>query len=238
MDERRAERFLELYRRLEEALKQRGFRNGRSSVVMQFMNTREGSAFKEELNTCREMRNILSHSPDINGDPPLIPSQGAMEALEEAVRYLEHPPLALEFAAKGQSLITVGLETAVCGLMKTMRKTGYSHIPVLEDGRLMGVFSISTLFSHVLDWQSVNLELTTPLRDFADYLPVDRHVCESFAFAPPEATVHEAELLLENKGGPKQKRPAALFITSDGTPEGELLGMVTPWDLLGKTGEA
>ena len=57
MDERRAERFLELYRRLEEALKQRGFRNGRSSVVMQFMNTREGSAFKEELISCREMRN-------------------------------------------------------------------------------------------------------------------------------------------------------------------------------------
>lgn len=46
MDERRAERFLELYRRLEEALKQRGFRNGRSSVVMQFMNTRREAPLK------------------------------------------------------------------------------------------------------------------------------------------------------------------------------------------------
>ena len=233
MNGERAEYFLELYRRLEEALRQKGFQNGRSSVVLQFMSTKEGSRFKEILNPCREMRNILSHCPDIEGEPPLTPSEGAVTSLEKVVTYLEHPPLALNSAVKKPALITSDLDTSVYKLMKTMQTTGYSHIPVLENHKLIGVFSISTIFSHILDCRTIILDESTTLRVFSDYLDPEHHVCESFAFASPDTTMYQAELLLENKGGPKHKRPAALFITTDGTPNGNLLGMLTPWDLLG-----
>ena len=32
----------------------------------------------------------------------------------------------------------------------------------------------------------------------------------------------------------KNKRLAAIFITSDGTATGKLIGMLTPWDIIGK----
>ena len=60
------EKFLELYKEMEGLLKEKYMGEAtRSGVVMKFINSLEGKRFREKLNTCREIRNILAHSPDI-----------------------------------------------------------------------------------------------------------------------------------------------------------------------------
>ncbi|MEG2584180.1 MAG: hypothetical protein RSA27_06720, partial [Oscillospiraceae bacterium] len=95
----RSEEFLNLYRQLEELLRNRyaGKRLQNSSPFFQFLNERESQPFKDDLNACREMRNILSHCTDIHGDPPLEPSEGAITLLREVVEYLKQPPRALDY---------------------------------------------------------------------------------------------------------------------------------------------
>ncbi len=231
---RKTDEFLDLYKTLEEKLKDRGFKNGRSSIVMQFIATPEGRRFKEDLNTCREMRNILSHNPDIGDEPPFVPSNASIDALRLVIDYLSAPPLALSRAVAGENLVCAKLFDKAKPVMDKMVKFGFSHIPVLEGGLLYGVFSISTIFSCAMKNSGIIINDDTQIKDFANYLKVENHICEDFIFAPRTATVFEAEKLLENTSGPSNKRPAAIFITHNGSPDEKILGMLTPWDVLGE----
>lgn len=224
--------FLDLYKEIEERLKERGIKNGRSSVVMQFMASPEGRAFKDDLNVCREMRNILTHCPDIDGEPPLIPTDAAIETLRRVEAYLSAPPRALDRAAKGEGLVSAKLSDKVMPLMEKMVNMGFSHIPVFENGKLFGVFSISSVFSKAMKYDGDMVSEDTLVRDFIDYIPIEKHVCERFVFAPKETTVIEAKEMFDNFPGPTQKRVAAIFITENGSPTERILGMLTPWDVL------
>ncbi len=231
---RKTDEFLDLYKIVEEKLKDRGFKNGRSSIIMQYISTPEGKQFKEVLNTCREMRNILSHHLDIADEPPFIPSDASITALRQIIGYLSAPPLALSRAVTGDNLICAKLADKAKPVMEKMVRLGFSHIPVLESGLLYGVFSISTIFSCTLKNSGIIIDDNTQIKDFAYYLRVENHISEDFIFAPHTTTVFEAEKLLENKSGPSNRRPAAIFITQNGSPKEKILGMLTPWDLLGE----
>lgn len=66
----KSDEFLNLYRTLEEVLSEKYSDRTRNygSVVVQFMNDVEGRQFKDKLNLCREIRNLLSHHPEVNGE--------------------------------------------------------------------------------------------------------------------------------------------------------------------------
>lgn len=230
----KTDEFMDLYKEVEELLKNRGYKNGRSSIIMQFISSPEGRQFKEELNTCREMRNILSHCPDIDGQQPLVPTDAAIGALKRVADYLSEPPLALSRATTSKDLFYTKLNGRAVSVMNKMVQFGYSHVPVFDNGSLFGVFSISTVFSKALDTIGDPVTDNTLISDFAEYLPIDNHVCESFVFADRNTTLVEAETILEKNPGSPGKRIAAIFITQNGSPKEHILGMLTPWDVLGE----
>ena len=229
----KTDEFMDLYKEVEELLKNRGYKNGRSSMIMQFISSPEGRQFKEELNTCREMRNILSHCPDIDGNQPLVPTDAAIGALKRVVNYLSDPPLALNRATKGKDLFYARLIDRAVPVMNKMVQHGYSHVPVFDNGSLFGVFSISTVFSKALDTIGDPVTDDTLIGDFAEYLPIENHVCENFVFANRNTTIIEAETILEKNPKSPGKRIAAIFITQNGSPKEYILGMLTPWDIIG-----
>ncbi len=228
----KVDRFLDLYKQLEEILREKGMTHGRSSIVMQFMSSPEGRPFKDELNTCREMRNILAHNQDIDGEAPFVPTDGAIKALEKILQYLKMPPLALSKGTRYENLICAKLSDRAKPIMEKMVSRGYSHIPVFENGVLFGVFSISTIFSYALEHGGIRVDENTLIRDFEDDLPIESHIAESFEFASADTTSVQAESLLKKASGPESKRIAALFITQNGSEKERILGMVTPWDVL------
>lgn len=231
----RSDEFLDLYRRMEELLNHRyeGKKMRYSSVVFQFMNDPEGGQFKDTLNTCREMRNILTHRMDIKGEPPLEPSQGAVDMLKEIVAYLSAPPKIIDFATPGEKIFSAGLGDNARDTMKKMIKFGFSHIPVLEQGKFFGIFSVSTVFSKALYEPDEGIGYETTIGDFADYLPIESHVTETFVFVDREAGMWEVRSKLGETKPNQAKRLAAVFITDSGSPSGKLLGMVTSWDVFG-----
>ena len=79
----KSDEFLNLYRTLEEVLSEKYSDRTRNygSVVVQFMNDVEGRQFKDKLNLCREIRNLLSHHPEVNGEKIIEPSQAIWRAL-------------------------------------------------------------------------------------------------------------------------------------------------------------
>lgn len=227
--------FLEAYRVMEELLTNKYTKSKKnySSVVMRFISEPEGQRFRERLNICREIRNILTHSPRIGGQEVLTPSQQMVDTLYEVIEYLRRPPMALDFATPGEKIMTVGLDDRAYPLMNKMEQRGFSHIPVMDQKCFFGIFSISTLFSYILDHPGMPLDPEITIGDFYDYLPIENHVSEAFLFMDKKATYWDVRRQLDTKSRQK-KRMAAIFITSSGLSDNHLLGMITPWDVLGE----
>ncbi|MBQ4110979.1 MAG: CBS domain-containing protein [Clostridia bacterium] len=228
----KAEYFLDLYKQIEELLG--SVYSGQridSNPVKYFAESSEGKAYREELNICREVRNLLSHNPKINGEAAVMPSDESVKFLEKLLNRLENPPLAMEYATK--NIVFTSYREKVIPLMKKMEMRGYSHIPVIEKGRFTGVFSISTIFSYVIDNPDYNITENTEVGFFKNYLPAENHANETFVFVNPNADYWTAKRLMEKKKM-KNKRLAAIFITSNGLESGKLLGMLTPLDIIKK----
>ena len=50
-----------------------------ASVVMEYINDPESEPVRTALNTCREIRNLLTHNADEDGQPLVEPSQSALD---------------------------------------------------------------------------------------------------------------------------------------------------------------
>ena len=132
--------FLNLYKRLEDLLeaKLNVGETRRGSVVVEFMNSAEGEPYREKLNLCREIRNVMTHNADLDGEPVVMPSDAVVDSLREIVSAIESPRPAAEYATPLEHLMTARMEDYVLDLMRRMEERGFSHVPVLRRGRTDG----------------------------------------------------------------------------------------------------
>lgn len=226
-----AKEFLNLYRRVEELLEERYRSNNgiEGNVIMRFMKERQGARYREEMNLCREVRNILSHHSDIEGESVVTPAPALVQTLKKLVEELEAPPKALEYATRGNDVLTATMETPVLPLMQQMKDKGLSHVPILKGEHLKGVFSVSTVFSFRLSNPTADITEKTLVRDFAELLPVEMHG-EQIKYANVRLTYWEAREAFSRIQ--KHKRLAVILLTDTGKPDGRLRGVLTPWDVL------
>ena len=224
------ELFLNTYRDLEEFLCAKyGMRSG---AVQEFA-AREGKRYSEDLNLCRDIRNLLSHHAEVDGSDAVIPSDAVQRRLEEILAFAKDPPRALSVSTRLENLFCAEPDDKVSSLTDIMERRGYSHVPVLGQGkRLAGVFSVSTLFSYAKRHPDFSFKELT-VGDMADCLPPENHITEQFGFVDRDAGIGEIRDGFRSNG-PASRRVAAVFVTTDGTARGALLGMITPWDIIKK----
>jgi len=219
--------FLNTYRELEEALEKRY--GQRSGSVARYASG-EGYKYYEELTLFREMRNLLSHHGRIDGESCVIPSSAAVAKLTEILEYAENPPIARSVFTPIDQLFLAKETDKVQGLCEIMEKRGYSHLPILNSrGGLKGVFSVGTVFAYGKSNPEKGIG-DLKISDLSELTPHYRHTMEKFAFTHPEAPASEIMSIFRFKG-PGSRRVAAVFVTSDGSEKGRILGMITPWDL-------
>ena len=220
------EAFLNSYRELEEALEAK---YGQRSGVVQSYASGEGSRYYEELTLFREMRNLLSHHARLDGEPPVLPSEASYKKLCEIVDFVKNPPVALSVATPRESLYCAAEQDSIFEISDVMEERGYSHVPVLAgDGSLRGVFSVGTLLTFAKENKKRSFS-DLKIADLGDYIIPERHTTEKFAFCKRNSAAADIKELFSHKG-PFKRRVAAVFVTSDGTQKGKLLGMITPWD--------
>lgn len=229
----RANKFLDLYKQIEDALEQK-YRYSRrkfSSVVYEYIKDGESEPIRDKLNVCREIRNVLTHNANIGGEPIIQPSTPVISSMYEILDYINKPPLAISYAVLGENIIKCKPSQKVLRVMEIMYKNGYSHVPVIKDGSFVGVFSTSSVFMYVLNGsKSINKETT--IEDLVNHIILngnDGH----YSFLPKDATYIEAKKIFESVKG-KNKRISVIFITETGNMGESILGMLVPWDILGK----
>ena len=75
----------------------------------------------------------------------------------------------------------------------------------------------------------------TRVRDFGELLEMNRPGGERFLLLPASATYHDVRDAFE-RASERDSRLAAVFITENGKLDEPLMGMLTPWDVLGEKG--
>lgn len=227
MDNQQVDLFLDTYRRLETAAETLVGSGGRSSSVMRLAHLPEFSRYREELDYCRQVRNLLTHEAKIGGMYGVVPSQPLLDVLNKVLRQIEDPPTVGEYMTPVSRLLAANLQQKILPLMTAMDEQGISYLPVLEQGKILGIFSHRTLFHYLSEGGT--LDETVTLEQIAGYLSVEKQ--RGFRFVPPTLPLEQGRELFRRVNA-KHHRVKLLLVTKDGRPDRPLMGIVSPYDIL------
>lgn len=224
--------FLDEYKKLEAIVSARyNLRDSESAVG--FLERRpEYRAIKSELEYCREVRNLLTHNPKVRNQYAVEPSDEMIALLERIIEHVRNPQKAKHICVPGDKVYCRTMEDDVRPAMVKMNEQMYTHVPILKDGVVVGVFSENTLLSYLLDDETVSIDNHVKFSDIEKYLPLDRHRAESFRFVGQETPVTEIEDIFAD-ADKKSDRIGLIFVTSNGRKTGKLLGIISVWDVAG-----
>ena len=228
----RSELFLEKYKILEKAaLNTYNMpQDGKSIYYLERMpryrNVRSTLAY------CRDIRNLLQHNPKVGGEDAVIPSLKIIEFLDEMIRRVENPQTCIKAAIKMGDLFYRGRGDKIYPAMEAMAKRGYSHVPVLERERVVGVFSKEVIFALLMSGKCTEELRKLTFEDISEYTGVAERGSEEYVFAKKDTLIEEAEQICEDHYRAR-KRIGLIFLTDTGRADEKLLGAITPWTILG-----
>ena len=228
----KTEEFLDLYKQLEEAAIERYGYPEDGRAVMNLERRPEFKRIKPELGYCREVRNLLQHKPKVAGSFAVLPSDGMLALLRDTLGRVMNPPLAKDIAVPISSVFWKTMDDPVRPAMEEMQRRVFSHIPILEKGVVVGVFSENTALACLLDGNAAIGE-DSRFSDLKAYLPMDRHRAEVFRFVRQNTSAVQVGDLFE-KALARQERIGLVFTTRSGRADEPLLGIISAWDVAGR----
>lgn len=235
------ERLLDLFKELEKVLKKEAELigvNPKKSVFDLIKDLRKTNSvlvkYKNELEFVRDIRNVVTHEKVKNDKYVVYPSAEINKMFERIIEELKTPPLIIEskMCIKIQKICYKSMEDSVADTIKEMSEKLYTHIPILDNGALKGVFSENTLLDIVNTEGGIIVDKNTKFKEIEEELKLVNHSMEDFKFISKNKTVYDVYELFKNYFS-QRKRLGCVYITENGYPTEKLLGMVTAWDVLG-----
>jgi CBS domain-containing protein len=178
------------------------------------------------LKTASDLRNLLSHENDI-----AIPTPSYCTLFESYVEEICHPVKAEALMTRAENLIFAWDSTKLGELTEKMASCHLSHVPLLKDGVVKGVFSSTTFFQYFYEHKGISLTPEMTVGELASSLNIASHLNENFVFVRAEQPAYGL-LRFFNKQQAGEKRISVIFVTKNGFKDERLLGLITEADLL------
>ena len=144
-----------------------------------------------------------------------------------------YPKKAILIAIPREVVYTTTLDDSAWKVMQTMNDKVYTHVPVMDGDKMIGVFSENTILSYLVHNKDSIIMQDARISEFKDFVPLDKHPSEYFEFVGRNALLIEVEEIFR-RGLISKRRIAVVFITENGNPDEKLLGLITAWDIAGK----
>lgn len=200
------------------------------SAYYYFSNIPEFYKYKNSINIIRSLRNVYQHNDTkINGQEAFEVSLAAYRTLKEIIDIVENPPLVKDCYIK--DIVTATLNSKISDVINIMEQRNISHVPVLKDNKLIGVFSESTIFSKLANEEIVGIEENEAIKEYLDYINVNNHSSETFSFIALNEKLSIVKEMFKNDFI-ENKRLVMLFVTKNGKDNQDILGILTPWDVI------
>lgn len=238
VNRKNSEAFLEIYNDFDNYLrkilgKPDGYRH--FNLIDDFIkNNKSFKKYERDLKAFGNLRNAIVHNPEQKkADPIAQPHEYIVKKYIDIVNLVKNPPTAYaSVAIKVEKLYTTTLEASALKVMKEMTRHTYTHVPVIDNNSVIGVFSESTLLNYFADKGAVLLEKDVRIKEFIDYIPFHKHKSEYFDFISKKTLLTEVEEMFQGELK-EHRRLGVIFITEDGKPSQKILGIITAWDMAG-----
>ncbi len=224
------ERFLDLYRNLEQlAISYYQFPSD-GTAVSRLEKMSEYKSVASELRYCREVRALLSHKPQVGGEYAVTPSPAMCGLLEDLIEKIGRPSRCIEVSPPLSDIVCADPDGKLLPLIRTMTKRGLSNLPILFEGRVVGVLSASAIVAYQSE-KGFTLNESTTVRDLERFTSLAANG-KKYQFLKADDPTLSAVSMIRSRFR-KGERVAMILLTENGTKNEKLLGILTPWDVMG-----
>ena len=231
MTVKNSDRFVIAYNRIEKALAKKVEESGflpfyrliekakvKNSVVRNY---------EEDLREFGDLRNAIVHHRTGVDYVIAEPHDDIVERIERIEQKLSNPlNVGALFGCKVHSLQASDLLTVALGLM---RDNKFSQVPVYEQGAFKGLITAAGI-TYWLAGKSTEDSISREIPTLSDVYSYEKRK-ESYVFVKRELSIYEAEDYFK-RAITEGTRLEALLITENANPDEELIGIITPYDLL------
>jgi CBS domain-containing protein len=232
--------FLDLFNKLDFLLRQKlGQEKGVSHSSLLSLYGKQDFYFKQfesSLHVYKDLRNVLVHGALPGQNLPIaVPDQRVVDDYRKIIEHLSNPKTALETITI-REIYSVAWDDSILVSLKFMMEKGYRLAPVVSSGRIVGMFTESTLAQSLVADGGLKLEPDTTFRRFEEFSSYECvESIEGVEFLTADASVKEVESVFQ-ANFEKVRFTSVVCITPDGKAGTELLGIVTAHDLPSASG--
>lgn len=224
------EEFLDKYKQMENIVRNEYNLGDNDSIVNFLINSKEFKHIENELDLCRDTRNLLSHNPKINGEYLVYPSEEMLKLLDDVIQKVAKPLKASNVMVKKGELCFMSMQDKVKDAMTTMKEHSYKYIPILEDGVLVGLFGVKTVLDILVSEGADIFNNDISFDRIKNYIAIENIASKTFAFAGNSTLISEIKDLFKEDVDNKE-RINIVFVTQHGKSDEKLLGIITAWEI-------
>ncbi len=225
--ENKANQFLERYREIEEWV----LNNLNISEMKDLEQIPQYKSIRSNLAFCRMLRNLLSHYDwSKAGNDMVIVTDQAVRQVNN-LYYSLNPQTLMRLAIRVGQIFAPAPTDSVLAAVKLMQRNDYSYIPIVENHRIMGVFSTKTIMQLMAESNTTHFSETLKFSEIADIIRLKEESEAHYGFIDPNMNMEDVNAKFQ-RSKTRKKRLDVLFITDNGKSDGLLQGMITPVDIL------
>ena len=188
-------------------------------------------SIRSNLAFCRMLRNLLSHYDwSKAGNDMVIVTDQAVRQVNN-LYYSLNPQTLMRLAIRVGQIFAPAPTDSVLAAVKLMQRNDYSYIPIVENHRIMGVFSTKTIMQLVAESNTTHFSETLKFSEIADIIRLKEESEAHYSFIDPNMNMEDVNAKFQ-RSKTRKKRLDVLFITDNGKSDGLLQGMITPVDIL------
>jgi len=188
------------------------------------------SNLETRLQAYRALRNAIVHVHSEGETPIAVPNDEVVEDYQRIVNYAIAPPLAIDSIAI-KNVYTVEWTSSINEVHEIMLKKGFSLIPIVNEGRMVGIFDSWHLQKYLIE-KNPNIQHNTPLSNLYAYLNLDRSLKDlnyeyRIDFQKANANIDDIVRCYTDSAlaGHYFK---AVYLTQNGKPLEKIEGVITP----------
>lgn len=223
--------FIEKYKELEATVRSVYKIREEDSISYYLRHKEQFKKFADEIAYCQRVRNFIQHERKINDKFTVVPSDEMIKFVTDLIARIKNKPRCIEACVKVNDVYWCNYSSKVRIAIDIMRKNLYSQVPILEKGRVVGVFDMNSLFNFIADHGLCDIDSELDFGDIKKYIKLDDSKAKSYMFVKGSLYVDELEKMFE-KSHSEHKKVSLAFVTDNGDPNEQLRGLITPWDIL------
>ena len=216
--------FLDLYTDLERWAK---ITYGGGEGVMSIEKYHHNKRIQFEAQYFRSVRNVLTHNPN-DSEKPLIELTDEFKKKFEAFCNILMNNVS-RIAIPYKEIYKREIGDMVFPTFSVMKKNNYTYVPVMNGKKVWGVLCESTVFDIVSSGEVSLFKDEMKLVDISKYI-TEYSSSGVYDFAQVDSTVDDICRQFTNAIG-DGRRLDVIYITTTGNQKGDLIGLVTIWDI-------